>query len=215
MATGKKSFVLYCDLINAIDHLTTLEKGKLFEHLLDYVNDKNPTLDDRVLLGSWKHIEQSLKRDLLKYEKRAERSRENGALGGRPKNPKKPSGLIINPEEPKKPDSDNVSVTVNVSESDIITPEQFLEAFNRIRKSKGLSSNIKKLAHYELAEFKTLENYSIEDFELAINNLFDDKWVKENKQGFPSHFLKYFTKYLNAEPKKERTIQEMLRGGVA
>lgn len=126
MATGKKSFVLYCDLINAIDHLTTLEKGKLFEHLLDYVNDKNPVLDDRVLLGSWKHIEQSLKRDLIKYEKRAERSRENGALGGRPKKPKKPSGLIQNPEEPKKPDSDSVSVTDSVN---VIFKEEFYNSF--------------------------------------------------------------------------------------
>ena len=112
MSENKKSFVIYCDLINTIDHLTTLEKGMLFEHLLDYVNDKNPVLEDRVLLGTWKHIEQSLKRDLKKYEARANRSRENGALGGRPskiKKPNKPTRLINNPSEPRKPDS----VTVN------------------------------------------------------------------------------------------------------
>lgn len=123
MAKDKKSFVIYCDLIDAIDHLTTLEKGKLFEHLLDYVNDKNPVMKDRIILGSWKHIEQSLKRDLKKYEARAERSRNNGSLGGRPpKEPKKPSGLINNPDEPKKPDS--VTDSVTVTDNDILLEKE-------------------------------------------------------------------------------------------
>jgi len=129
MAKDKKSFVIYCDLIDAIDHLTTLEKGKLFEHLLDYVNDKNPVMKDRIILGSWKHIEQSLKRDLKKYEARAERSRDNGSLGGRPpKEPQKPSGLINNPDEPKKPDSDSDSDSVIVSDIDILLEKE--QAFN-------------------------------------------------------------------------------------
>jgi len=61
MATDKKSFILYCDLIHEVDHLTNEEKGLLFQHLLEYVNDKNPVLEDRVLLGSWKHIERTTK----------------------------------------------------------------------------------------------------------------------------------------------------------
>jgi hypothetical protein len=77
MAKDKKSFILYCDLIHEIDHLTDEEKGKLFQHLLEYVNDMNPTLDDRVLLGSWKHIQRQLKRDLMKYEERREQNRAN------------------------------------------------------------------------------------------------------------------------------------------
>lgn len=77
MANGKKSFILYCDLIHEVDHLTDEEKGKLFQHLLEYVNDMNPVLEDRVLLGSWKHIERQLKRDLKKYEQIRERNREN------------------------------------------------------------------------------------------------------------------------------------------
>ena len=42
MAENKKSFVMYCDLIDNIDHLTIEEKGLLFNHLLEYVNDINP-----------------------------------------------------------------------------------------------------------------------------------------------------------------------------
>ena len=60
-------------------------------------------------------IKQSLKRDLKKYENRAERSRENGKKGGRPKTQKTQQVF----SKPRKPDSvsdsvndnDNVSVT--------------------------------------------------------------------------------------------------------
>lgn len=50
MAQGKKSFVLYSDLLQSIEHLTNEEKGILFTHLLEYVNDMNPILNDRLLL---------------------------------------------------------------------------------------------------------------------------------------------------------------------
>tara|TARA_R110000868_G_scaffold279203_1_gene539246 strand:- start:5638 stop:6318 length:681 start_codon:yes stop_codon:yes gene_type:complete len=68
MAENKKSFVLYSDLINSIGHLTNEEKGILFNHLLEYVNDMNPILADRLVLTAWKPIELQLKRDLIKFE---------------------------------------------------------------------------------------------------------------------------------------------------
>ena len=68
MAENKKSFVLYADLIKSIEHLTNEEKGILLTHLLEYVNDLNPTLTDRLILTAWKPIELQLKRDLIKFE---------------------------------------------------------------------------------------------------------------------------------------------------
>jgi hypothetical protein len=78
MAENKKSFVLYCDLITSIGHLTNEEKGILFQHLLEYVNDMNPTLEDRLLLTAWKPIEIQLKRDLIKFEEVREKRSEAG-----------------------------------------------------------------------------------------------------------------------------------------
>lgn len=66
MAEGKKSFLLYADLIKSIDHLTLLEKGILFDHILKYVNDDNPILEDMVILTAWKPIELQLKK--ISYE---------------------------------------------------------------------------------------------------------------------------------------------------
>lgn len=81
MAEDKKSFLLYADLLKSIDHLTNEEKGVLFTHLLEYVNDKNPVLEDRLVLTAWKPIELQLKRDLNKYEKTKEEKSISGRIG--------------------------------------------------------------------------------------------------------------------------------------
>jgi hypothetical protein len=118
MAENKKSFVAYCDWIESFEELTDEEAGRLVKHMFRYVNDLDPEAPDKLIKMMFIPIKQSLKRDLIKYEDRADRSRENGKLGGRPNKPKEPSGLINNPTEPKEPDSVNVSVSVNDSVND-------------------------------------------------------------------------------------------------
>ena len=115
MAQGKKGFILYADQIEVFKLLNNEQAGQLIKHVLAYVNDENPTLTNPLLEMAFVPIKQQLKRDLDKWEKRAERSKQNGKLGGRPPKPKKPSGLIENPEKPKKPVNVNVNVTDNVN----------------------------------------------------------------------------------------------------
>lgn len=81
MAEGKKSFVLYCDLQHTIQHLDDKQSGKLFKHILAYVNDEDPETDDPVIKIVFEPIKQSLKRDLRKYEKRSEERSRSGKLG--------------------------------------------------------------------------------------------------------------------------------------
>lgn len=109
MAKDKKSFVAYCDWLESFEELTDEEAGRLAKHLFRYVNDLNPEAPDKITKMCFIPIKQSLKRDLVKYEERAERARLNGAKGGRPKTQKTQSVI----SEPKKPDSVNVSVSVN------------------------------------------------------------------------------------------------------
>ena len=119
MAENKKAFVLYSDLKHTTDHLSNEDAGKVFKWVLDYVNDLDPEPLNGLLAAVCEPIKQTLKRDLKKYERRANNSRNNGKLGGRPpneKNPKKPSGLIDNPDEPRKPDSVSDSDSVSVSD---------------------------------------------------------------------------------------------------
>jgi len=215
MAQGKKSFVLYCDQKVIFEQLPPEKRGELITVLFEYVNDENPTVEDPLVNMAFTLIKQQLKRDLKKYEARADRSRDNGALGGRPpKNPTKPSGLIGNPDEPRKPDTVNVNDNVNVNDTVTITEKQVLEVFKKARIKKGLQFNVKKLTYTERANLNLLNDYTLEDFELAISNALDNKWVKENSQGFPSHVLKpnNFTKYLNTEVKKALTLGQIMNG---
>lgn len=119
MAQGKKSVVLYCDLIHTIEKMDNETAGEFFKHYLRYINDLEPETNNLVVELTFESVKQNLKRDLKKWERRAENSRKNGTLGGRPKkNPEEPSGLIKNPEEPRKPVNGNVNVNVTVNDSD-------------------------------------------------------------------------------------------------
>jgi len=109
MAKNKKSFVLYCDLIHTIEKLSNEQAGELFKHILRYVNDKDPEPKDMVIDLVFEPIKQQLKRDLKTYENRAERSRENGLKGGRPKTQKTQQVIL----KPRKPDNDNDNVNDN------------------------------------------------------------------------------------------------------
>ena len=116
MAKDKKSFVAYCDWLESFEELTDEEAGRLAKHLFRYVNDLNPEAPDKITKMCFIPIKQSLKRDLVKYEERADRARENGAKGGRPKTQKTQSVI----SEPKKPDSVSVSVSVNDNVNDSV-----------------------------------------------------------------------------------------------
>jgi len=116
MADGKKSFIAYTDWIQTFDELEDDEAGRLAKHIWRYVNDLNPISDDKLIKMCFIPIKAALKRDLIKYESIIDRNKINGSKGGRPKKPKKPSGLNENQTKPKKPDNDNDNDNDNVKE---------------------------------------------------------------------------------------------------
>ena len=77
MATNKNSFILYCDLIHTVSKLNDEQAGKLFKHILSYVNDENPVTEDLITNLAFEPVKQALKRDLVKYEKLCEKNKEN------------------------------------------------------------------------------------------------------------------------------------------
>lgn len=82
MAENKKSFILYCDLIHTVDGLDEIEAGRLFTHLLRYVNDRNPEPPDRLTQLLFEPIKQQLKRDLKSWQETLPKRVESGKLGG-------------------------------------------------------------------------------------------------------------------------------------
>ena len=117
MAQDKKSFLLYCDQQGVFNKLPDEIAGKLIKHIFAYVNDENPPCDDLLLSIAFEPIQQSLKRDLKKYEVYIGKQKENGAKGGRPKKEEETQKTQPFFEEPKKADSVSVSVSESVNDN--------------------------------------------------------------------------------------------------
>jgi hypothetical protein len=77
MAKEKKGFILYCDIIHTIEKLSDEQAGKLFKHILKYVNDQEPIAEDIITEIAFEPIKQTLKRDLQKYEDIRVKNQEN------------------------------------------------------------------------------------------------------------------------------------------
>lgn len=81
MAQDKKSFIAYAEWLETFEMLEDQEAGKLIKHLLRYVNDLNPEMQDRMLKILFQPIKLQLKRDLKKYEQEKNKKSEFGRLG--------------------------------------------------------------------------------------------------------------------------------------
>ena len=81
MAEEKKGFVLYCDILHTIQKLNDEQAGKLFKHILLYVNDFNPTCEDLITEIAFEPIKQSLKRDLVKWDEKIQKRSDAGKVG--------------------------------------------------------------------------------------------------------------------------------------
>jgi len=174
----KKSFVLYNDYEEVFSMLTDEEAGKLIKHILAYVNNKNPSLEDRLLQVTFEPIRLQMGRDAKKYEAICERNAINGAKGGRPpknpKKPKKPTGINKNPDnpvgylgtqgnpsEPKKADTD----------TDTDTDISYME--KKEKKEKSIKQK-------EIEFKKTIEPF-VETYGRDTCNEFFAYWTEPNK----------------------------------
>lgn len=109
MAKEKNSFLLYCDIIHTVEKLDDVQAGKLFKHLLKYVNDQDPTPENSLVEIAFEPIKQSLKRDLIKYETIRERNSENAKKRW---NATASDRIPKVPNNTKNADSDSVSDSV-------------------------------------------------------------------------------------------------------
>lgn len=138
----KKSFILYCDLLENIESLSMSQRGELLTAILLYENEKElPEMDGLVKLA-FSFIKLDLDRNAEKYNAICEKRREVGKLGGapkgnknalkQPKQPKQPNGFENNQnnqmvfettknnqKQAKQPDNDNDNVNDNDNDNEI------------------------------------------------------------------------------------------------
>jgi hypothetical protein len=178
MATDKKSFLLYCDLIHTVEQLTDEQAGHLFKHVLRYVNDEEPQTDNVITRIAFEPIKQSLKRDLQKYEDIRKRNQDNArkrwdatALSGIPKSTKNADSV-----------SDSVSVSVNDKK---VFKKPTIEDVKTYMKELGMNDISERwMSHYESNGWLVGKN-KMKDWKASVrtwklNNLQTEE-IKTNK----------------------------------
>jgi hypothetical protein len=172
MAKDKKSFLLYCDIIHTVEKLDDVQAGKLFKHLLKYVNDQDPTPENPLIEIAFEPIKQSLKRDLIKYEGIRERNSENA---------KKRWNATASDRIPKVPN--NTKNADSVSDSDSVISKDIYRSFAHLSIT---NADVEKL----------LTKYSIDDIDEVLDSIENfkgnkkysslyltaSKWLSKNKK---------------------------------
>lgn len=198
MADWKNGFLLYKDLEPTIAKLSDEEAGKLLKHLLKYVNDKEPVLEDRLLEIVFEPIKQSLKRDLKKRDWIRKKRAEAGKLWGIAK--------VANASKWKQKLA-NVAVSDSVSVSDTVTDTVTDSVIKNKKKTTFSAPTLQEVKDYFTSKWYTEES-SERAFEYYnVANWVDSQWkqVKNRKQKMNSVWFKEENKV------KQFTMDERLR----
>lgn len=99
MATNKKAVLIYADWIHTVEKLSEEEAGRIFKHLLRYVNDQNPEAPDRLTEITFEPWKQTMKRDLKKWEGEKERFSIAGKASAASR-AKKKTDIVVTSSEP-------------------------------------------------------------------------------------------------------------------
>ena len=193
MAENKRSFLLYTDVYFTIQKLTDDQAGKLFKHILSYVNDENPTTNDVIIELVFEPIKQALKRDLLKYKEIIENRSGAGRLGGirsgevrrSKKEANEASALKRKQTKQRQANEavsviDNVNVIDNVSdkEKNLIPPPIFLIARYCKERNNGIDADY-FYDWYQTRGWKVGKD-QMKDWQSAIRT-----WEKRNNNSKP------------------------------
>ncbi len=202
MAENKKGFVLYADLIHTVKLLEDEQAGKLFKHVLSYVNDENPLCDDIVLKLAFEPIKQHLKRDLKKYERRIKKFSDAGKRSGEVRRNKQKRTTLndVEPSLTSRTVKDTVSVkdNVNVTVKDNI---YHIEDVYEFLKEKETS---------EIEVFEMQQKKSFPDFSLFVK-YFNNVVIKEELEWKPKVLLarlRMLNDNWDKRPKKEKNLSE-------
>ena len=194
MAEGKKSFVLYADLIHTVSKMPNDKAGELLKHILKYVNDEEPETDDLIIQLTFEPIKQQLKRDLKKYENKRKQWSEAGKRSAEARKANKIERTLTNVKSVATVSTVNDNVSVN--DNDIITTT------NKIKKIDVVYSEfvkqIKNGEHSQWAE-QTYMQLKLKKGSLTtlINNFKSHLVRTETVHDTVSQFKTHLNNWLN------------------
>ena len=193
MATNKKSFLLYCDIIHTIEKLSDEQAGKLLKHILRYVNDQDPIAEDVLTEIAFEPIKQNLKRDLVKYEEIKEKRSEAGKTGAN-----KRWQNIAN-------DSKRINniAKIAVNDNDIVISKDIYRSFAHLSMSKDELHRLLTTYSQEDVDdiLDAIENYK-DNKKFKSLYLTAKKWLKKNEPKQPSEI-----NYEDLDPLVKKAIE--------
>ena len=215
----KKSFILHNDSLEVLDDLTDEQCGQLFRAIKSYQIGEQIELTSITKIA-FSPFKSQFARDEEKYQKIVERNKINGPKGGRPKNPKEPTGLSRNPKKPRKADSGSKSDSDSGSKEILIPVGINAVAWNEwIAYRQSKKKKVSKAAAAK--QFKLLANHALDVQQQIINQSIQNDYQglfepKGNSNGSyqqtnqPSRKLSVVerTKLANEERERARQARE-------
>ena len=208
MAENKKSFILYSDLLSIVEKLPDEIAGKLFKIILNYVNDKNPVVEDLLLQVAFEPIKLQLKRDLKKFESKKERLSDSGKLGGvksgetrrklKEIEANEANASNLKPSEANEAVNDNV--TVNDTVSNIINNNSGKNIFPSMPNVEDVGPAPKTKINSAIEMLKITNNVDVGEKQvITMWDIFKDqnltgKRYYPDKDAVYSHFLNWIIK---------------------
>ena len=178
---NKKGFLLYADIQTVVNKLSDDYAGKLFKHILAYVNDENPTTNDLLLEIAFEPIKQQLKRDLLQWaETKVGRSKAGLASAEKKKQNKLELTNSTNVENEQQ-DTTKSTVNVNVNVNDNVIIKDIVS--RKLKFSDSLKTFINVYPRETLNDFYkywTEPNKSNTKFRQELEKTWDTKRRLEN-----------------------------------
>lgn len=194
MAEGKKSFLLYCDLIHTIRKMPDEKAGQLFKHILEYVNDEMPETEDLLLQLVFEPIKQQLKRDLEKWSgisaTRSEIGRLAGLKSGEARRTKSNQTNQLVKKRTKTNQNEQVSdnVTVIVTEKvkeiktkGVFTPPSFIDFENYCKENGFLNIAQRAFKGYSENDWKDSKNNPVLNWKSKLQNV----WFNDSNKDKP------------------------------
>jgi len=140
--------LIYPSHYELMEEITNEQAGLLIKTIGRYQRGEDITISDVLVKGIWLGIKHDFDKQKETYEAVCERNQKNGKKGGRPINPKNPSGLLKtqrNPNNLKDKDKDkekekdkakakdnNQVLATTQSEVDTFNPISSTSEFNKL-----------------------------------------------------------------------------------
>lgn len=211
MATDKKGFILYADLIHTVNQLPSATAGDLFKHILSYVNDESPVTKDILVNIAFEPIKQQLKRDLDKWSKTLEGKSRAGKASAEARKLKKEQEATkstrvksVQQTSTKSTDSVNVNVTVKDNEINKKKALLYFSIFWDLYPRKVAKQKCKD-------KFLKLKDSELEMIKTSLKSYISYKPFKDYTHPNPETYINQ-KRWEDVVPKKEKPVKTFRAG---